>query len=126
MAKQQAKQSNRVGKEQGTKAQDEPQSGTSAGQPQSRRSSAQPEGEDDPAEDHVFGLTSILYHALQGATAARKYKEDAQRAGMDELVEFFEECRSEDTARAKQAQTLLLTFSESEDDEESEDDDDET
>ncbi|HEX3850607.1 MAG TPA: hypothetical protein VHW01_06545, partial [Polyangiaceae bacterium] len=76
-------------------------------------------------EDHVYGLASVLYHALQGVTAARQYKEDARRAGVEDLVEFFEECQSEAAARAKQAKSLLIAFAdESDSDTENESDDD--
>lgn len=75
----------------------------------------------DAEEDHVYGLASVLYHALQGVTAARQYKEDARRAGVEDLVEFFEECQSEAAARAKQAKSLLIAFA---DETDSEDDSD--
>ena len=34
-------------------------------------------------EDHVYGLVSVLYHALQGAETYEKYVDDAERAGDD-------------------------------------------
>ena len=76
-------------------------------------------------EDHVYGLASVLYHALQGVTASRKYADDARRAGVDELVEFFEECTLEGSARAKQAKELLVAYSEESDDEDEGDEGDE-
>ena len=76
-------------------------------------------------EDHVYGLASVLYHALQGVTAARKYVDDARRAGAEELVEFFEECQREGSARAKQAKSLLLSYAEDAEDEDEEDEEDE-
>jgi len=41
--------------------------------------SATPEG--DAEEDHLYGFARVLYHALPGVTAARKYVEGARRAG---------------------------------------------
>ncbi|HET7540078.1 MAG TPA: hypothetical protein VFK05_09400 [Polyangiaceae bacterium] len=99
------------------------QSATKPGKSQSSGASSTAQGDAD--EDHLYGLASVLYHCLQGVTASRKYAEDARRAGIDELVEFFEECAEEGTARAKQAKELLVTYSEdgAEDAEDAEDED---
>jgi hypothetical protein len=59
-------------------------------------------------EDHVYGLVSVLYHALQGAETYERYIEDAEQAGDDELVRFFEECRNQESARASSAKRLLI------------------
>jgi hypothetical protein len=83
-------------------------------------------------EDHVYGVVSVLYHALQGAQAYDQYIGDARRAGDSELEEFFTSCRSEEHARAEQAKSLLLERLEEEadasdsasDDEDDDDDDD--
>lgn len=120
MAKQQAAQQSKQGSRGGRAQEAEPARGSSK-----QETRAQGDAEDD----HVYGLASVLYHALQGVTAARKYADDARRAGEDDLVEFFEECHREGTARAKEAKSLLLTYSEEEDEEgeeDDEDDDDET
>jgi hypothetical protein len=78
-----------------------------------------------PTEDHVYGLVSVLYHALQGAQTYGKYIEDAQRASDDELVSFFEQCRTEEQARAARAKQLLVDRTELEDsDDEAEDEED--
>src|SRR4051812_26461398 len=34
----------------------------------------------DVEDDELFGLVSVLYHALQGASASRKYINDAENA----------------------------------------------
>lgn len=79
-------------------------------------------------EDHVYGVVSILYHALQGAQAYDQYIGDARRAGDGELEEFFRSCRSEEHARAERAKGLLLERLEDEEEESDasrdEDDDD--
>jgi hypothetical protein len=76
-------------------------------------------------EDDVYGLVSVLYHALQGVQACEQYVDDAERAGDDELVRFFEECRDQQNERANRAKQLLMARADEDDDsddEESEDD----
>ena len=60
-------------------------------------------GEPDPS----FNVISVLYHALQGADTAARYQQDAETAGSEELVEFFEQTRMEYTARAAEAKRLV-------------------
>jgi hypothetical protein len=78
--------------------------------------------------DEVYGLVSVLYHALQGAETYAQYVEDARRAGDDELSEFFEECQDEEADRADRAKELLATrldaFAESAEADDDDDDDD--
>jgi hypothetical protein len=77
-----------------------------------------------PTEDHVYGLVSVLYHALQGAQTYDQYIEDAERADDAELVKFFEQCRDEESLRASRAKQLLVDRTEIEDTDEDEDDED--
>jgi len=120
MAKQQAKQQTKQIRDDRLESARRPERGSAP---------VEARAEGDAEEDHIYGLASVLYHALQGVTAARKYKEDARRAGEEELVEFFEECQREGSARAKEAKALLVSFSdegdEGEEDEEDEDEEDE-
>src|SRR5438128_99664 len=58
--------------------------------------------------DEIYGIVSVLYHALQGATAYDRYIGDAQKAGDPELESFFRACRLEEQARARRAQALLV------------------
>ena len=83
-------------------------------------SSSAPAG---PERDEVYGLISVLYHALQGAETYARYGEDARRAGDDELVEFFEECQDEEVDCAERAKELLATRLDAYGDEEADDDD---
>jgi hypothetical protein len=76
----------------------------------------------EAADDHIYALVSVLYHALQGVQACGQYIEDAESAGDGELMKFFEDCRSEQAQRARRAQQLLSERSEDEEDEEDEDD----
>jgi len=84
-------------------------------------------GGDLPTSDHVYGLVSVLYHALQGAETYQLYIDDAQRGGDQELVKFFQECKEEERERAERAKALLTprieTKSRGEDDEEEDEDD---
>ncbi len=58
-----------------------------------------------PADDIVYNLVSIQYHALKAATAYAKYAADAE--GHDDVLEFLEQCRQEDAQRAVRAHELL-------------------
>jgi hypothetical protein len=69
---------------------------------------SKPRGAGGPEPDEIFGVVSVLYHALQGASAYDKYVGDAQAAGDAELERFFRACRTEEHARARRAKTLLL------------------
>ena len=77
--------------------------------------------------DEVYGLVSVLYHALQGAETYAQYVEDARRSGDDELSEFFEECQDEEVDRADRAKELLAArldaFADADDDDDEEGDD---
>jgi hypothetical protein len=58
-----------------------------------------------PADDIVYNLVSIQYHALKGATVYAKYAADAE--GHDDVLQFIEQCRQEDAQRAQRAHELL-------------------
>ena len=69
------------------------------------------------ATDHVYGVVSVLYHALRGIRACQRYRADAQRANDGFLQRFFDECCEEHLERAGQARELLLECLEEEFDE---------
>jgi hypothetical protein len=89
-----------------------------------------------PERDEIYGVVSVIYHALQGAETYERYVDDARDAGDGELEQFFETCRTEELDRAKRAKAILLerledeeledegddTGSDDEDDEDDEDD----
>jgi hypothetical protein len=58
-----------------------------------------------PADDIVYNLVSIQYHALKAATVYAKYAADAE--GHYDVLEFIEQCREEDARRAVRAHELL-------------------
>lgn len=74
--------------------------------------------------DDLYGVVSVLYHALQGAETYDEYADDAREAGDSELVTFFEECREEELRRAERAKALLAERLEPSDAAEEDDDDD--
>ncbi|HWA71001.1 MAG TPA: hypothetical protein VG937_01630 [Polyangiaceae bacterium] len=80
------------------------------------------------APDETYGLVSVLYHALQGAQTYAQYLADAEKAGEEELTEFFQQCIEEENQRAARAKELLAiqlgAAPDEEDDEDDDDDDD--
>jgi hypothetical protein len=58
-----------------------------------------------PADDIVYDMVSIQYHALKAVTAYAKYTQDAE--GHDDVLAFIEQCRQEDAARAQRTHELL-------------------
>lgn len=58
-----------------------------------------------PADDIVYDLVSIQYHALKGSQVCAKYAADAQ--GHDDVQAFIEQVRREDGDRAVRAHELL-------------------
>ncbi len=58
-----------------------------------------------PADDVVYDLVSIQYHALQAAEVYDKYAADAQ--GHDDVVSFIRQCQEQDAQRAVRCHELL-------------------
>lgn len=58
-----------------------------------------------PADDIVYDLVSIQYHALTAAQSTDKYIQDA--AEHDDVRQFFEECARQDQWRAERCHELL-------------------
>ena len=61
--------------------------------------------EHTPADDIVYDLVSIQYHALKGAEVYDKYIEDAH--DHEEVAEFVRQVQQEDAQRAVRAHELL-------------------
>jgi hypothetical protein len=57
--------------------------------------------------DENYDLVSVLYHCLKAADACTQYVADAEDAGEDELVEFFEKARQLQNRLASQAREIL-------------------
>ena len=58
-----------------------------------------------PADDLVYDLVSIQYHALQGAQTYGKYLQDAE--GHPEVQEFIQSVIDQDGQRAERCHALL-------------------
>jgi rubrerythrin len=59
------------------------------------------------APNTTYNLTSVLYHALQGAETYDKYIQDAERQNDQDLASFFRDVQREERDRADRAQQLL-------------------
>jgi len=57
--------------------------------------------------DENYDLVSVLYHCLKAADACSQYVADAEDAGDDELVDFFDEARQVQNRLASRARELL-------------------
>ena len=58
-----------------------------------------------PADDIVYDLVSIQYHALQAAQTYDKYVQDAE--GHTDVQQFIRQCAEQDGERAKRCHELL-------------------
>ncbi len=58
-----------------------------------------------PADDIVYNLVSIQYHALQAAQSYDSYVQDAE--GHDDVQAFFKQCAEQDAERARKCHELL-------------------
>ncbi|MBW3556210.1 MAG: hypothetical protein KY454_04630 [Actinobacteria bacterium] len=57
------------------------------------------------ADNIVYNLISIQYHALKGAEVYDRYIDDAH--GHEDVVEFIGQCKEQDERRALRAHELL-------------------
>jgi hypothetical protein len=72
------------------------------------RSGANKDRDTGTAEtDENYDLVSVFYHCLKAADACTQYIADAEDAGDDELVEFFEGARQQQNRLASEARELL-------------------
>lgn len=55
----------------------------------------------------TYNLTSVLYHALQGAETYDRYIRDAEQAQDNDLAQFFREVQQAEKQWAQRAQQLL-------------------
>jgi hypothetical protein len=58
-----------------------------------------------PADDLVYDLVSVQYHALQAAQTVDRYLQDAE--GHAEVQEFFRQVAEQDAQRAVRCHELL-------------------
>lgn len=57
--------------------------------------------------DKTYDLLACVYHALKGADAAAKYRDDANAQGDDEAAQFFESIVEENRDLAQRGKKLL-------------------
>jgi hypothetical protein len=57
--------------------------------------------------DEQYNVISVLYHALQGADTCATYLQDAERAGDQDLVQFFREAQGMYRQLVNQGKPLL-------------------
>ena len=58
-------------------------------------------------KDEHYDVVSMLYHTLQGADTCTMYLQDAERAGDQDLVQFFREAQDTYRQLAERGKTLL-------------------
>lgn len=58
-----------------------------------------------PADDLVYDLVSIQYHALKGAELVERFRRDAE--GHDDVISFLDRVATEDARRAEDCHRLL-------------------
>lgn len=59
------------------------------------------------ASNIVYDVVSVLYHSLESASTTQQYIRDAQQAGNNDLVTFFQQVEKVNRQCADQAQQLL-------------------
>jgi hypothetical protein len=59
------------------------------------------------ADDIVYDLISIQYHALKGAEVYDRYLQDAHSREHEDVSEFIRQCKEQDEQRATRAHELL-------------------
>ena len=85
----------------------EPQYQQNPANPPTGASFTEPRGTATNTPDPHYDLVSILYHALEGAQTCAGYAEDANRAGDQELAQFFAQVQQNQVACSEKAKQLL-------------------
>jgi len=57
--------------------------------------------------DPLYNVVSVYYHALKAAADAQQYVQDAQQAGDQQLVQFFQQSQQSARQAAEQAKSTL-------------------
>lgn len=65
------------------------------------------------ADDIVYDLISIQYHALKAAAAYDRFLGDAHSSEHDDVAEFIRECKAQDEQRATRCHDLLVKLTRS-------------
>jgi hypothetical protein len=59
------------------------------------------------ADDIVYDLISVQYHALKGAEVYDRYLQDTHSQEHEDVSEFIRQCKEQDEQRALRAHELL-------------------
>jgi hypothetical protein len=59
------------------------------------------------ADDIVYDLISIQYHALKGAEIYDKFLDDAHSSEHEDVAEFIKQCKDQDQQRAVRCHQFL-------------------
>jgi hypothetical protein len=65
------------------------------------------------ADDIVYDLISIQYHALKGAETYDKFLQDAHSNEHEDVASFIRQCKAEDEQRAVRCHELLISLTRS-------------
>ena len=65
------------------------------------------------ADDIVYDLISIQYHALKAAEVYDKFLEDAHSSEHEDVATFIRQCKAEDEQRAVRCHELLTQLTRS-------------
>lgn len=65
------------------------------------------------ADDIVYDLISIQYHALKAADAYDRFLEDAHSSEHEDVAAFIQECKQQDEQRAVRCHELLVQLTRS-------------
>lgn len=57
--------------------------------------------------NHIYDLVSVIYHGMKSGSVNQGYIQDAQMAGDNELLVFFQQVQQDDRLRVQRAQQLL-------------------
>jgi hypothetical protein len=89
----------------------DPQTGTAVKQDQQSmgQEGKYPSSSGTGADNRVYNMVSVDYHALKEGWHCNQYIQDAQQMGDQELEQFFQQVQQEDQQRAMRAQQLLAS-----------------
>jgi hypothetical protein len=65
------------------------------------------------ADDIVYDLISIQYHALKAAETYDKFLDDAHSSEHEDVATFFRQCKAEDEQRAVRCHEFLVQLTRS-------------
>ena len=58
--------------------------------------------------DKDYDLVSVIYHSLQAVEVCGRYRDDAERAGSQDIAQFMDQVKQQNNQIAQRAKALLL------------------